>query len=234
MSKLTELIQAKLQGHPLALPPHLRDWRGTGKPKLHDDWPPLLNRIPRSYNAYGPRCALLDPEGFRIWPPRLVEGFGVARWENSESTSILYIPALENCHVTGKDVYGRMFMATEMNPGNPRFQDSFPIQIPEWRPNSVRDQHHVSPTGLDFWEPIVTPNDYSPSALQKFSKRGFMQLEPYYRSTWNITKKRELPVWPEIGEDRLLPFFRMGYRPDHVDLYYNRSTLIGQIGFKWE
>jgi len=224
MSKLTELIERKLIGSPCALPVHLRNWNGTGKPKPHTDWPPLLNRIPRSFNAYGPRCPK-SSKGYRAWPPKLVEGFGVARWELAQASSIIMIPALVNVHVKANQVYGKTWRAIEMAPYNKMFLKEFDVFLTHWQ------ESHVYEMETNPGEIFVSPDQYSPSALQKFSPNGFMRLDPDYHHSWRVLKKRELPLWPEDGEDTVL-MIRKGYRPDHLDVYYNKSFIAG--GLHWE
>lgn len=201
----------------LALPPHLRG-------KLHNDWTWPLNKISRGWNAAGPRA----PQGaddYMAWPPRLVEGKGVSRWENDGAQSILHIAALDKTTVRGHQVYGRTWLAVEMNPGRPDFMKAKDVYIPEWRPATVTDTPQQT----------CDPMQYSPSALQKFSPAGWMKLNPFYHSEWRVIKKRELPVYPETGDDTVA-FFRRGNRPDHVDLYYNtdKFTPIGFVGLRWE
>ena len=82
-----------------ALPNHLKD-------RLHSDWPPGLKWIPRSFNAFGPRCGEGNP-GYLLWPPRLVEGYDCTRWEWADLTGNnqqIYIPEFSG-KVIGPEVY---------------------------------------------------------------------------------------------------------------------------------
>lgn len=203
-----------------ALPPHLRG-------RLHGDWIWPLNKISRGWNAYGPRVSRSAPD-FLPWPPRLVAGKSVCRWETAGGNSIILIAGLDNVEVTYDDVYGRRWLATEMNPGHPNFMKSEDIFLPHWEESLVWDEEPINGPAKQ----MIKGDFYSPSALQKFSKRGWMSLYPFYHTEWNVLKKRELPVWPETGEDTVI-FWRRGYRPDHVDLYYNKS-IIGTAGLHWE
>lgn len=206
-----------------ALPPHLRL-------KKHNDWIWPFNKLSRGWNAKGPR-EKVDSKDYLPWPPKLVEGKGVARWEESgEGGSIIMIPDFIKATIKGSDVYNRRWDAIEMNPGMPDFQQRKKVFL-AWRSAAVTDI--TSPAGGNITR--IIPQQYSPSALQKFSPSGWMKLSPNYHSKWKVIKKRELPVWPETGDDTVL-FTRAGNRPDHLDVYYNVDKIlpIGQIGLKWE
>lgn len=211
-----------------ALPPHLRG-------RLHNDWPWPFNKISRGWNAKGPRPGKFASD-FLTWPPRLERGAGVARWESSGGNSILFIPGLENVEINGVMFYNRRWLVTEMNPGHPDFLKSKDMFFPEWQPCRVFDTSN----GDGTWTQHCEPEMYSPSALQKFSKKGWMKLSPAYHSEWNYNNLKERK-WLEAGakgespEDRVA-FFRRFNRPDHVDLYYNTDKWlpIGFAGLKWE
>lgn len=188
------------QGYPCALPDHLKE-------RLHNDWPGPLKELPRSLNARGPRCGQGNP-GYLPWPPKLVEGFGVARWETDGATSIIEIPALANRYVDSS-IYGQTFEVIERKPGHPNFGQKW-MQTLTW----VEGLHE---------------GQYSPSALQKFSIKGWIRLSPDYRSSWKILIRREEPG-KETGEDTV-KFSRTGFRPDTLDLYYNFGPM---AGLKWE
>lgn len=203
-----------LQGFPCALPEHL-------KSKLHTDWTGPLKKIPRSFSARGPRCRLEHPagtcDGYRPWPPRLVEGEGVARWENTGASSILDIPALRNRRVTADDVYGKTWTCIQRNVGHSNFGQTGTVTL-NWRELSM-DQLAAG------------EDEHSPSALQKFSMRGWIKLSPGYTSRWLILVRREIPG--AVKGDDTVAFYRSGYRPDHVDIYYNKSLLLTG-GLHWE
>lgn len=203
----------------LALPPHLRG-------RLHEDWIWPLNQIPRGWNAYGPREEK-SAQDYRPWPPRLIEGRGVARWEMANG-SVVFLHDLVNKRVDADDVYGKMWNAVEMNPGMPDFYKPKVVHIPKWEEATLTEVQQPDGT----LKISVVPDNYSPSALQKFSRVGWMRLDPDYYSRWCVITKRELPIYPEIGEDTVA-FFRRGYRPDHVDVYYNRS-IVFTMGLHWE
>lgn len=241
MSRLTEFLYKKFIGFPEVLPYHLRNWRGTGRVKLHTDWPWLANKIPRSWNARGPR-AKLDSPGYAEWPPKLVEGFDVTRFENAGASSILWIPGLARRHVSANDIYGKTHRVTEMNPGHPEFMKDREYTFPAWRPSAVWEvpTGEVDQWGVPVLRTVVSPNDYSPSALQKFSMgSGFMNLDPKYTLRWKVLSKREWPwkadgMGPD-GEDRVL-MYRDHFRPDHLDIYYNvdKTPLPAQLALHWE
>lgn len=194
-----------------ALPENLKE-------RKHNDWPWPASKIARSWNAYGPRCPN-DSEKYRPWPPRLVEGHGVARWESNLAQSIIEIPALANRTVLGGQVYGREWQAIERNPGRPDFGQQKTVVL-GWREMK--------------WAEIVDPASplvYSPSALQKFSPAGWMKLTPDYSTRWKIITRREQPD-NVTGDDTVL-FYRRGYRPDHFDVYYNKTILL-TAGLRWE
>lgn len=209
----------------LALPPHLRG-------RLHNDWVWPFTKISRGWNAIGPR-APMNADDYAQWPPRLVAGRGVARWESAGGNSIIHIHGLEKVEITGDKVYGRQWLATEMNPGHPNFMKSQDVMLPHWAPARVWDEPDPARPGKFIQK--IDVDQYSPSALQKFSSRGWMKLSPSYHSEWRVFKKRELPNWPETGDDTVA-FLRRGNRPDHVDLYYNtdRGFPIGYAGLHWE
>lgn len=237
-------IYDRFLGCPEALPYHLRNWKNTDRVRLHDDWPPLLNLIPRSWTATGPRA--IGKPGFAPWPPMLVEGRSVTRWENSGSSSILWISAFEGIKITPKDVYDREHLAMEMNPGHPDFRKSKTVYFPPYRQATVVEigTGQRDKWGAEIMETIVTPNDYSPSALQKFSfGSGYLKLSPLYIAKWDMLEKGEWP-WADhqkyqsvspTGKD--LVFFRRDhFRPDHFDIYYNgnKSPTPAMVGFRWE
>lgn len=185
-------------GYPLALPAHLRE-------KRHNDWIWPMSKIRRSWNARGPRVGVLKP-GYLQWPPKLIEGRGVTRWENDGASSIIEIPALER-KVTS-DVYGEVFRAYEKNEGNPFYGKSFDVLI----------EYKINGTGKDGEIKSDTLN-YSPSALQKFSDGGYMILSPTYK-TWHKSL---------FGKS---PNYGVGWRPDHVDIYYNFRHFYGGLNFE--
>lgn len=219
---LSDYVYKEFLGNPCALPDNLRNYQGTGKVKLHNDWPPILNKIPRSWNATGPRCAK-DSAGYQAWPPKLEEGFAVCRWENGGASSIIEIPSLEGRWVRGFEVYGREWLAVERNPGHPDFNKSKMITIPFWQEAHVYDVKQPDGKIVTF----ASPNDYSPSTLQKFSQKGWVQFTNGFKSKWTIFKWRELPGLKKgilDPEEDTVWVTRSGSRPDHGDLYYNEDV----------
>lgn len=172
--------------------------------KRHSDWIWPMSLIPRAWNAFGPRCGEGN-EGYKPWPPLFVKGHGVSRWENDGASSIVYIPMFDHLTISGADIYGRKFRAIEMAKGNKFYDTEIEVYL--------RYEEGMN-TGL-----------YSPSALQKFSDSGWMVLEPHYYACWKVLKR--IPD----GED-IVAFHRRGFRPDHCDIYYNRS--VAYFGLHWE
>lgn len=165
-----------------ALPDHLKNAK-------HSDWIWPFSRIPRSFNAFGPRCPFKS-KGWKPWPPTLVKGYNVTRWENTGATSILYFPDLEGQEIDAT-IYGVTLKGIEEG------------------------------SGLKVKTRLTKKGDYSPSALQKRSARGYMVLDPFYRTEWRILKRYD--------DDRepLVLWYRIGYRPDHKDKYYNYGPTAG-------
>lgn len=187
---------------PCALPEHMRE-------RLHNDWPWPMSKLPRSLNARGPRCkgsaCVCGGQGFKAWPPKLVKGFGVARWESNGAGSILEIAGFANVWIDA-GVYGQEVIGVERNPGHPNFGAKTLVKL-DW---------HAMP-----WADIDGGlAAYSPSALQKFSDKSWMQLDPGYTAGHRLIKRGQ------DGDDKAL-FWRYGWRPDHVDVYYNFGPYAG-------
>lgn len=138
-----------------ALPDHLKNLR-------HTDWPWPLSYLPRSINAFGPRCGR-GSDGYKPWPPRLIKGKGVSRWETSGAKSIIHIPMLDNATI-GPEIYGRTFRVFENGKEK--------IVRLEWRELT-----------WPFTEEEA--NIYFPSTIQSYSPQGYMTMEPWYKSSWN-------------------------------------------------
>jgi hypothetical protein len=175
-----------------ALPPHLQS-------KLHNDWPFPLNRLPRAINAKGPRClgsaCECGGEGYLPWPPKLVKGYGVARWETTGATSIVYVPEFRDRLIGPADLKGKR-VAIERNDG-PQLGQRFEVDLIE--------------------------AGYSPSSLQLYSDKGWMELDPFYK-TWHRVLKRDAEGNPVEGR---CPNWRVGWRVDHLDMYYNFGPFAG-------
>jgi len=145
------------------------------------------------------------------------------------SQSIIEIPALARVEVRGEDIYGVEFEAIERNMG-PNFGKVFKVRLQD--PREVWGKVQVIDTPVAGGHiQTITPNIYSPSALQKFSRTGYIKMEPSYSSWWKVLKRREEPG-NVTGEDTVL-FYRSGYRPDHLDGYYNKSLIVTG-GLHWE
>lgn len=160
---------------------------------LHWDWPWPLSYIPRHINAFGPNCPVKS-FGYKKWPPILIEGFGVARWEAENGNSWIEIPEFKHAKITYR-IYNNYFEAIERNPGHVNFNQKLNVKLTR--------------TGI-----------YSPSALQRFSHHGYMKLSPWYVAQWLRIKKRD-------NKEDLYLFHREGFRPDHVDQYYNWGPMLG-------
>lgn len=207
MSKFDDWLYEIGNRWPCALPNHLSNWKGTGKVRLHDDWPPLLRKLPRSVNSKGPRCPKTG-EGYAPWPPRLIRGKGITRWENAGATSILYIPTLED-KVIDHQFYGTKIRAWETNRGHANFKKEIWVHI-TWEEDSLK------------------PDMYSPSALQRWSPSGYLIMEPRYRAYWKVIKKNEDPFKDtNVTKENKVFFYRDQWRPDHLDIYYNWGPMAG-------
>ncbi len=182
-----------------ALPEHLKE-------RKHEDWIWPLSKINRGANAYGPRC---EPgsKGYKPWPPKLIEGYGVSRWENNGAQSIIEIPSFKHENITSA-CYGSIVQAYERNSGNPMFGKLMMVKL-EW----VEVKHTQG---------VFTPQQYSPSAIQSFSPKGFLKMDPSYYSYWKQLDKKD--HW-----ERAI-FYRFGNRPDHYDVYYNYGPFFGLKG----
>lgn len=183
----------------------------------HNDWPFFLRWIQRGANARGPRCPS-DSPGYLAWPPRLVEGAGVTRWELAGAGSIVEFKQFRD-HVKAKEIYGFRWTGIERNPGNAMFgrEVRVPLEDPLNIGCAVRDLE-IEP---GVWQHTTAPNFYSPSALQIFSDEGWMRLDPHFTARWKVLKRS-----PE-GEPLIAPNFRYGWRPDHLDVYYNWGPYAG-------
>lgn len=144
-------IKELFQGYPCALPDHL-------KGRLHNDWPPLLNRIPRSFSARGPRCPGQSCEcggkGYLPWPPKLVEGFDVTRWEW--------------CDLEGnrKEVYISNFYKTRIDKE---------IYKSQWKTINLETGGIITIDLNDNWWPSVIPTK---------SEYGWLKLDPDFYCQW--------------------------------------------------
>lgn len=165
-----------------ALPEHLKD-------RLHNDWPWPLSYLPRGISAFGPRCGKGNP-GYKPWPPKLVAGKSVTRWESSGAESRIIIPELNDVKID-PSIYGKTFKAVDQN------GKELTVTL-EWReltwPFSEADRMM-----------------YSPSTIQ-VSKKGWLKMEPSFFVQWD-------------ADDY---FLRYGFRPDHLDEYYNWGPYLGR------
>jgi hypothetical protein len=155
------------------------------------------------------------------WPPRLVEGKGVSRWELAGGGSVIWIPALDTRRVKYEDVYGKKWDVVEMNPGDERFGKLREVYIPHWEEATYTE-------GV-----AMLPNNYSPSALQKFSKEGFLKMSPSYTAHWwrNKNAVEGRPLMDVVRQDRSVVFVRHSWRPDHLQFYFNFGPY---AGLRWE
>jgi len=172
------------------------------KGRRHEDWPWPASRIKRGWNAYGPRCIgdqcpICHGKSRISWPPTFIVGKGVSRWEETgPGHSVLHIKKLDGITVVAEEVYGHIWDGIEMNPGLPNFGKVVRVKL-------------YSTTG------------YSPSAIQEFSPRGWMKLDPKFYAEWY-----------RLGKNHTY-YHRTGFRPDHEDTYYNK-TIVGYWGLSFE
>lgn len=186
-----------------ALPDHLKD-------KKHDDWLPGLRWIPRAWNVKGPRC-WVESSGYKAWPPKLIEGKGVVRWETEFAESRVYIPILSHAYVN-RDIYGTRFRAYEEDTGEEKWV-------------TIEDKT------LTWREIEEGKRTYSPSAVQKYSLEGWMKLDCGYKARWNMLVQKEFVGKRHPDNEDFVFFYRRGWRPDHLDVYYNKGFY---VGLHWE
>lgn len=177
-------LKEKLWAGKCALPDHLKE-------KLHNDWFWIFKKIPRAFSAYGPRCpghGCTHCGGKRKlpWPPRLVEGFDVTRWEFCDEQT-----AVDNSR--RKEIY-----------------------IPDFKNRRIDESIYNQPwTGINQYGGQMTvwldKEGWGPSIIPTTSEEGWMKLDPGFQCGWKTTG------WNKF-------YWRTGFRPDFVDMYYNKSN----------
>ncbi len=192
------------KGNPCALPDKIvRNKNGENvnlRDRLHDDWPIGLRWIPRSWNAKGPRCGEGNP-GYKKWPPKLIEGYSVMRWQTTGDEKQILIPSFDEKHLTSEYVKDLWVLAVDIKPGSPTYMDQFMVNL----------------------------NEYIPSTIQKYgSQKGWMKLDCGFQCGWRMITRRETPgkTKEETGED-LVWYWRWGWRCDILDGYYNWGPYAG-------
>ena len=127
-----------------ALPDHLKE-------RKHNDWIFPLSLLSRGVNAFGPRCGKGN-SGYKPWPPKIVEGKSVTRWETSGADSIVIIPSLEDVKIDAS-VYGKVYKAIDERTGA-----ELKILL-EWReiewPFSEKDKRMYSPSTIQKSKNII-------------------------------------------------------------------------------
>ena len=170
------------------------------KDRLHDDWIWPLSKISRGWNAKGPRCGEGNP-GYKKWPPRLVEGKSVVRWQKSGDKGEILIPSFNEKYLTSEFVTDLKVLAVDVDSDSITFME----------------------------QAFVNLNDYIPSTIQKYgSTKGWMKLDCGFQCGWRMIRRREMPgkTKEQTGED-LVWYWRFGWRPDILDEYYNYGPYAG-------
>lgn len=132
-----------------ALPDHLKN-------KKHNDWPIGLRWIPRGISAKGPRCGVGNP-GYLPWPPRLIGGFDVTRWEW--------------CNEKGdrREIYIQDFLGITIEQGiYNKTWECLELTYPVFAKRLTVDLK-------DGWWPSVIPTT---------SEYGWLKLEPSFECRW--------------------------------------------------
>lgn len=150
----------------------IRDPKGNlvnFKDALHWDWPPIVNKIPRAYNAYGPRCPGASCQScggrrYLNWPPLIYEGFDATRWEWCD----------EQTATTGfrKEIF-----------------------IPDFRRRLITHEIYqrpwvgITPEGarVSVW---LFEEGWGPSIIPTTSEHGWLKLGPGFECRWRTT-----PSW---------------------------------------
>jgi hypothetical protein len=96
-----------------------------------------------------------------------------------------------------ESVYGGIFDAIEMNPGLKNYGKNFRVKI-------TKEQ-----------------DSYHPSAIQTFSKKGYLKTDPEFYVSWNYFFRFGGGKTPKGY------FHRKGMRPDSLDMYYNSGPYLG-------
>jgi hypothetical protein len=131
-----------------ALPDHLKD-------KKHNDWIWPLSYIPRSANAKGPRCGKGKP-GYLSWPPHLIEGYDVTRWEWSDRL--------------GNHTHGIINDFKNKKINSSIYQSRWDIKDL----NTGKTHKNVDLIHADWW----------PSIIQEYSEYGWLKLDPTFQCGW--------------------------------------------------
>ncbi len=136
-----------------ALPTHLQD-------KKHSDWTWPLSLIDRGWNAKGPRCKDHNDGGYLPWPPKLVEGHNVPRWEWANLAGHhreIFVPAFAGKTI-GPEVYRMGRIQALERTGDIVQAVSIDLQAENW------------------W----------PSIIQYDMVRGWLRLDPKFYCSWDM------------------------------------------------
>jgi len=132
-----------------ALPDHLKE-------RKHNDWLWPMSLISRGANAKGPRC-VEGMDGYLPWPPKLVEGYNIIRWEWSDlkgNHRQIFIPEFKGKKIDG-GIYKHKWEYIEPDLGS---------------------QYEVDLKAEGWW----------PSIIQTTAPSGWMKLEPKFYCSWNM------------------------------------------------
>ena len=172
---------------------------------LHDDllWPRC--RSWRGDDAYGYRAGEGHPK-YMPELPKLVEGRGIARWMAKGDSSVAEVLQFADYRTLWtEDNMPEIIEFFERKYGHPDFGKQLRLA----KKNFLKM--------------------YSPSSLQKFSKRSYLLREPYHYSKHIMVQKNELyegkykPDW--------VFFYRRGWRWDSYDGYMVKNGFY--VGLRW-
>lgn len=175
----------------------------------HDDhlWP-WCQKF-RGEDAKGYRAGEGHPK-YMPQLPTLVKGRGISRWMSHGDASVIEVPAFASFHNTWTlDNIPEVVEFYERNPGHPDYKK-----------------------GLIRWSKKNFLRIYAPSALQKFSKRSYLERTPKHISWHYLIKKNEVIGIPkdQTGAD-LVALYRRGFRWDSYDGYFIEDAFY--TGLRW-
>lgn len=159
----------------------------------------------RGDSAYGYRAG----EGHaKFMPelPQLVEGRGIARWMARHDTSVVEVPEFAD--------YRQIWRP-----------DNLP-QVIEFYERKGENPHFGQKLTMPKEEFLAT---YSPTPLQKFSKRSKLLLDPHHYSWHRMIQQNEHYTGDDFPD--WVVFYRIGARMDSFDSYYVLNAFY--FGLHW-
>ena len=143
-----------------ALPEHIKN-------RKHDDWIFPLSLINRGFNARGPRCPI-GSKSHEMWPPKLIEGFDVNRWEWSDLT-------------------GKNHTHGIIEPFKDKLITSSIYQV-NW---NIQDLN----TGETHKDVDLIKAGWIPSVIQLYSRKGYLKCDPSFSCKWDMRHKLFRYYW---------------------------------------